>query len=91
MPEAASPIDERAPGAQTGHGIGFDPERATHIFDAFTQANKAITREFGGLGLGLAIAKATIDGHGGSIKAHSPGRGQGATLCVDLPLACSEG
>ena len=71
----------------TDTGIGFDAEAAERIFDAFTQANERITQEFGGLGLGLAIAKATVDAHGGSIRGTSPSRGRGATFTVTLPLS----
>jgi signal transduction histidine kinase len=67
-------------------GIGFAPEAAERIFEAFAQANEAITREFGGLGLGLAISKATVDAHGGTLRAQSPGPGQGAVFIVELPL-----
>jgi len=67
-------------------GMGFEPEAAARIFDAFAQANQAITREFGGLGLGLAISKATVDGHGGSLSARSEGPAKGATFTVELPL-----
>ncbi len=70
----------------TDSGIGFDPEDATRIFDAFAQASPEITREFGGLGLGLAISKATVEAHGGRIHAASPGAGQGATFTVELPV-----
>ncbi|RYD80107.1 MAG: sensor histidine kinase [Verrucomicrobiaceae bacterium] len=67
-------------------GIGFAPEAAERIFEAFTQANDKVTREYGGLGLGLAISKATVDAHGGTLSAHSAGPGQGATFRVELPL-----
>jgi two-component system CheB/CheR fusion protein len=68
-------------------GIGFDSEAAELIFDPFTQANESITQQFGGLGLGLAISKATIDAHGGTIRGTSPGSGRGATFTVCLPLS----
>ena len=68
-------------------GVGFEPEAATRIFEAFEQATPETAREFGGLGLGLAIAKATADAHGGSLQAHSAGRNKGATFTVDLPLS----
>lgn len=67
-------------------GIGFEHEAAERIFDAFAQASDAVTRQFGGLGLGLAISKATIEAHGGTLSARSAGRDQGATFCVELPL-----
>ena len=67
-------------------GIGFEPEAATRIFDAFIQANAEVTRQFGGLGLGLAISKATVDEHGGTLEARSEGKNRGATFIVSLPL-----
>ncbi|MBV9567704.1 MAG: PAS domain S-box protein, partial [Hyphomicrobiales bacterium] len=69
-------------------GIGFEPEAAERIFKAFEQANRSITRDFGGIGLGLAIAKASVEAHGGTIRAKSAGGGQGATFTVELP--CEE-
>ena len=50
-------------------GIGFEAEEATRIFNAFEQANDTVMREYGGLGLGLAITKATVDAHGGVLRA----------------------
>jgi two-component system CheB/CheR fusion protein len=67
-------------------GIGIAPEALPLIFDAFAQEGQWVTSEFGGLGLGLAIAKATVEAHHGSLVAASPGRDQGATFTVTLPL-----
>jgi PAS domain S-box-containing protein len=67
-------------------GIGIAPEAFVHIFDAFAQADRTIARQFGGLGLGLAISRALVEMHGGSIAAHSSGPGQGATFTIRLPL-----
>lgn len=67
-------------------GIGIEPEALARIFDAFAQANATIAREFGGLGLGLAISKATVDAHGGTLRAESEGRGRGANFIVSLPM-----
>ena len=67
-------------------GIGIEPEAMTRIFDPFAQANVGITREFGGLGLGLSISKAAVRAHGGELHAESGGRGQGANLVAALPL-----
>ena len=69
----------------TDTGIGMEAEVVERIFRPFEQANVSITREFGGLGLGLSIAKATVEAHGGSLHASSPGPGQGATFTVLLP------
>ena len=68
-------------------GIGIDREALPRLFNAFEQAERFITQQFGGLGLGLAISKALVEVHGGSIKGHSEGKGQGATFRVRLPLA----
>lgn len=68
-------------------GIGIAPEMLPRIFDAFEQGDRAITRQFGGLGLGLAISRAIMTLHGGTITAQSGGAGQGAVFTVRLPLA----
>ena len=70
----------------TDSGIGIEPEAKERIFTAFAQGSQEVTREFGGLGLGLAISKAAVDGHGGSLSAESAGAGKGATFRVELPL-----
>jgi len=67
-------------------GIGIEPSAQETIFDAFEQGDRSITRLFGGLGLGLAISKAIIDLHGGSIRARSAGKDLGATFSITLPL-----
>jgi PAS domain S-box-containing protein len=68
-------------------GIGIPAETLPHVFEAFEQGSRAITREFGGLGLGLAISKGLIELHGGSISAASEGAGRGATFVLRIPLA----
>jgi two-component system CheB/CheR fusion protein len=72
-------------------GIGIDPQALPRLFNAFEQAERSIIRQFGGLGLGLAISKAMVQMHGGSIEASSEGRGKGATFRVLLPLAAAPG
>jgi two-component system CheB/CheR fusion protein len=67
-------------------GVGIAPEALPKIFDAFAQADVHITREFGGLGLGLSISKSLVQLHGGSIEAHSDGNDRGSTFIVRLPL-----
>lgn len=71
--------------ADNGHGISEDalPE----IFRQFSQAESVQIRGSSGLGLGLSIAKILAERHGGSIKAESPGPGEGSTFTVVLPLA----
>jgi len=67
-------------------GQGFDPAFAPFLFDRFRQADASTTRTAGGLGLGLAIVKQLVEIHGGTVKAESPGEGQGATFTILLPL-----
>lgn len=66
-------------------GLGFHPARADHLFLPFEQENSNAAHQFGGLGLGLAIARAIVQLHGGTIAAHSDGPGKGATFTVTLP------
>jgi len=67
-------------------GIGIDPQLLPRLFNAFEQGSATVTRQFGGLGLGLAISKALIDAHGGKLAVHSEGTGRGATFTIELPL-----
>ena len=69
--------------ADTGEGIA--PQALPRIFDRFAQADGTTTRRHGGLGLGLAIVRQLVELHGGSVRAHSAGPGQGATFTVELP------
>jgi len=67
-------------------GAGIPPAFLPYVFDKFRQADASFTRQHGGLGLGLAIARHLIELHGGSIEARSAGEGSGATFIVRLPL-----
>lgn len=78
--------DGRAEVCFNDSGIGIEPEALPKIFRAFEQGDRQVTRNFGGLGLGLAISKALIDAHGGTIVAESDGRHRGATMRVILPV-----
>ena len=68
----------------TDTGIGIEPQRLTSLFQPFEQADPSVTRQFGGLGLGLAISKRLVDLHRGRIEAESRGRSFGATFKVML-------
>jgi signal transduction histidine kinase len=67
-------------------GVGIDPANLPVIFNAFEQGGRDVTRQFGGLGLGLAICKAIAEMHGGTIRAESSGLNQGAAFTVTLPV-----
>jgi signal transduction histidine kinase len=69
----------------TDDGIGISPEFLPYIFERFRQADQSTTREHGGLGLGLAIAKEISELHGGVLKATSAGRGTGSRFVLQLP------
>lgn len=68
-------------------GVGIEPTIMPRIFNAFEQGDSSLTRAFGGLGLGLTIAKALVDAHGGTIHAESEGRGRGASFTVEMATA----
>jgi signal transduction histidine kinase len=67
-------------------GEGIAPEHLPHLFDRFYRADRARARDTGGAGLGLAIVRAIVQAHGGTVTAHSAGMGQGSTFVVTLPL-----
>jgi PAS domain S-box-containing protein len=66
-------------------GTGIEPAHLPIIFNAFEQGDRETTRRLGGLGLGLSIAKALVEMHGGTITARSEGWGRGATFTITLP------
>jgi signal transduction histidine kinase len=72
--------------AVSDNGTGIARDALPAIFDAFRRGGRSAMSEFGGLGLGLAIAKASVEAHGGTIRAESAGPGCGATFTVQLPL-----
>ena len=66
------------------HGIGIEPDALPRIFNAFEQGDSRLARALAGLGLGLTIAKALMDAHGGTITATSDGKDKGATFVVEI-------
>lgn len=68
------------------NGIGIAPEMQPRIFDIFSQANSALQRSQGGLGIGLSLVKGLVELHGASIDVSSPGVNQGSRFSVRLPL-----
>jgi len=65
-------------------GIGIGREKIEKIFNAFEQGQSSITRKFGGLGLGLAISKAMVRAHSGTLSVESAGPGKGSIFSVIL-------
>lgn len=70
----------------TDTGQGIEPEFLPYVFERFRQANKQITQQHGGMGLGLAIVRHFIELHGGFVKAESSGKGKGAKFIATIPL-----
>ena len=68
-------------------GPGIRPDFLPYVFDRFRQADSSLTRQHGGLGLGLSIVKQLVALHGGTVHAESAGEGKGASFIVCLPLA----
>ena len=68
-------------------GVGFPPEMAEQLFQQFRQGETGTTRQYGGLGLGLAIVRHVVEQHGGRVTAHSAGVNQGAAFEVRLPMS----
>jgi PAS domain S-box-containing protein len=66
-------------------GIGIPPEQQPYIFQRFWQGDTTVSREHGGLGIGLALARHLVEMHGGSIAVESAGHGRGALFTVRLP------
>ncbi len=71
-------------------GIGMDAADAERVFQAFEQSDRSIARQFGGLGLGLAISKGIAESHRGTLRGSSPGKGCGSTFTLTLPCGSFE-
>lgn len=71
----------------TDTGKGISSKFLPFVFEHFQQEDYSTTRKFGGLGLGLAIARQLIELHEGTIAVNSPGEEQGATFTVQIPIA----
>jgi signal transduction histidine kinase len=66
-------------------GIGIPAHMVGRVFELFTQADRSTSREYGGLGIGLSLARGLVEAHGGSVEARSEGPGKGAEIVVRLP------
>ena len=73
--------------AVTDTGVGIDQAFLPHVFDRFRQADSTTTRSYGGVGLGLSIARRLVEAHQGTISAESEGKDRGSTFVVRLPSA----
>jgi two-component system, OmpR family, sensor histidine kinase BaeS len=83
---AANAADGKVTITVTDDGEGIRAEHLPHVFERFYRADAARDREHGGAGVGLAIAKALVEAHGGHIAASSHGPGTGATFTIVLPV-----
>jgi len=71
----------------TDTGIGIPAEALPRVFDMFSQVDRSVEKAAGGLGIGLALVKALVEMHGGTVEASSAGQGQGSEFFVTLPVA----
>jgi len=83
----ATAADDELVIAISDTGTGVAREHLPRLFDRFYRADAARDRQHGGAGIGLSIAKALVDAHGGHIEAHSDGHGTGTTFSVSLPCS----
>ncbi len=82
--ETSNLSDDRIAIRTIDTGIGVGRDKITKIFNAFEQGQSSITRKFGGLGLGLAISKAMVRAHGGTLSVESDGADKGSIFTVIL-------
>jgi signal transduction histidine kinase len=82
---AARALDGFAEVRVSDTGAGIDPEFLPHVFERFRQADHTTARRYGGVGLGLSIARELVEAHKGRITAESAGEGQGSSFVVMLP------
>jgi PAS domain S-box-containing protein len=68
------------------NGVGIAPELLPHVFELFTQVDGSLGRSYGGLGIGLALARALVEKHDGRLQASSGGLGQGCEFTIKLPV-----
>ncbi|MEG5140773.1 MULTISPECIES: chemotaxis protein CheB [unclassified Microcoleus] len=83
---ALESIDDHAGLRVSDTGKGIRAEFLPYIFDRFHQGDSSTTKASQGLGLGLSIVRHLVELHGGTVKADSPGEGQGTTITMRLPL-----
>ncbi|MEP7262729.1 MAG: PAS domain S-box protein [Usitatibacter sp.] len=79
-------LDGQARITVADNGIGFTPAMKARLFMLFEQADDAVARGAGGLGIGLALVREFVERHGGTVEAFSSGPNQGSVFTVRLPL-----
>jgi len=72
------------------NGIGILESELPYVFEMFTQGQRARSRGYGGMGIGLAMARRLVAMHGGTMEVHSEGMGRGSEFIVRLPLLRTE-
>jgi len=72
------------------NGVGIAPDRIGTIFELFAQAENAIGRSQGGMGIGLALVKNLVELHGGTVEARSDGVGKGCEITILLPISSEQ-
>jgi PAS domain S-box-containing protein len=78
---------ERAVVSIRDTGIGIPAELLPHVFEPFRQGEQSLSRQFGGLGIGLTLVRELVALHGGSVEARSEGQGRGSEFRVSLPMS----
>jgi signal transduction histidine kinase len=82
---AVEPLGREVAVSVRDNGIGIPVPMLPHVFEMFIQVDRSLERTQGGLGIGLSIVKRLVEMHGGTVEAHSEGRGQGSEFVVRLP------
>lgn len=67
-------------------GVGIPPAMLSSVFEMFSQVDATLDRSEGGLGIGLSLVQRLVAMHGGTVTAHSEGRGRGSEFIVRLPV-----
>lgn len=83
----ATPQGDHVELAVTDTGEGISPQHLSRVFERFYRVGEGRSRQQGGSGIGLAIARALVQAHGGHIRAESSGPGKGSTFTITLPRA----